>query len=197
LTCSYYGRVPRLAAVLAIMATLLAFGCNGSDHTNPQTPTPTPAAATTPLTASPTPSPWAPTAPLDAAGSRDFRDVQRLPNSYIEIWGAGRTIIDCQGEGPIPVYERFEIDYRLPEVEIVPAAQILTFLVDRLLQSGWSVSRSDGFNAMLYRGVNLGSLSYADCNPAGQTDWVSVTVQSDTAGIYTVQLVLPQGIDPY
>ena len=197
LTGSYHGRVSRLATVLAIVAALLAFGCNGSGDISSETPTPTPA-ATTPLTASPTISSRpTPTSPLDAAGSRDFRDVQRLPNSYIELWGGGRTIIDCRGKGPIPAYERFETHYRLPEAEIVPAVQILNFMVDKLVESGWAVSRSDGFSTMLYRGVNPGSLSYSDCNPAGQTEWVAVRVQSDTAGSYTVQRVLPQGMDPY
>jgi hypothetical protein len=85
----------------------------------------------------------------------------------------------------------------MPSKAIEPASHILAFVVGHLTATGWSVSRSDAFSVMLYRGSNPRSLSYTDCNPSGLTDWVNVVVQSDTAGTYTVQLVLPQGVDPY
>jgi len=85
----------------------------------------------------------------------------------------------------------------MPEEHIKPAAEILNHLLGNLVANGWSVNSSTLFSIMMQRGADPGQIQYSDCNPAGQTDWVFVTVNSDTSGMYVVQVIMPQGSNPY
>lgn len=171
--------------------------------TETEEPTPTePEDEEATATLEPTESPAATEAPEntpipDAPGAVDFREVGRFPTAYIERWQANGIVTDCQGVGPVQAYERWEIHYRMADEDIRPAAEILNHLLSNLVANGWTLNSSNPFSIMVYKGTDPGELHYNDCNPAGQTDWVYVGVNSDTSGIHVVQVVMPQGSNPY
>ncbi len=174
------------------------FPSGGSSQTVQATPTVRPTSTPVPtrqpnLTTSPGLEP-----PLfDAPGSKDFRDVGRYPNSFIQRWGGTAVVNDCGGVGPVPAYVRFEIEYDSSPGAVDQRVEILNYFVDRLTPNGWVVHRSDAFSLMLYRGTDPGPYQYYECNPAGQTEWISIVLPGVKPGLYTVQLVVPQGANPY